>query len=49
MKAASLRYQTACFEELLNQRKIRVKVKYIRKIKDDVIGLHSFTRQVRQH
>ena len=44
-----LRCQTACFEELLNQQKIKVKVKYIRKIDDDVRGLHSFTRQDRQH
>ena len=43
-----LRCQTACFEELLNQQKIRVKVKYIRKIYD-VIGLHSLTRQDLQH
>ena len=46
---ALLRCKTACFEELLNQQKIRVKVQYIRKIEDDVMGLHSLTRQDRQH
>ena len=49
LRFALLRCQTACFEELLNQRKIKVKVKYIREIKDDVIGRHSLTRQDRQH
>ena len=35
----SLPWQTVCFKELLNQQKIRVKVKYLRKIDDDVIAL----------
>ena len=47
--------QTACFKKLLNQQKIWLNVKDIRKIKDGVIGLqypllHPFlTQQDRQH